>query len=83
MDDLKLFGKNEEQIDSLVKTVQIFSKDIGMEFGIKKCGMLVMKKGKIVESDGIQLPDGETIKIAEQDGYKYLGILELDKIMEA
>ena len=68
MDDLKLFGKNEEQIDSLVKTVHIFSKDIGMEFGIKKCGMLVMKKGKIVESDGIQLPDGKTIKIAEQDG---------------
>ena len=68
MNDLKLFGKNEEQIDSLVKTVHIFSKDIGMEFGIKKCGMLVMKKGKIVESDGIQLPDGKTIKIAEQDG---------------
>ena len=68
MDDLKLFGKNEEQIDSLVKTVHVFSKDIGMEFGIKKCGMLVMKKGKIVESDGIQLPDGKTIKIAEQDG---------------
>ena len=55
MDDLKLFGKNEEQIDSLVKTIHIFSKDIGMEFGIKKCGMLVMKKGKIVESDGIQV----------------------------
>ena len=36
-----------------------------------------------MESDRIQLPDGETIKIAEQDGYKYLGILELDKITEA
>jgi hypothetical protein len=71
MDDLKLFGKNKEQIDSLVETVHIVSKDIGMEFGIKKCGMLVMKKGKIVECNGI-----------EEDGYKYLGILELDKIME-
>ena len=39
-----------------------------MEFGINKCGMLVMKKGKIVESDGIQLPDGETIKIAAPAG---------------
>ena len=55
MDDLKLFGKNEKQIDSLVKTVHVFTKDIGMEFGIKKCGMFVMKKGKIVESDGIQV----------------------------
>ena len=25
MDDLKLFGKNEQQIDSLMKTVHIFS----------------------------------------------------------
>ena len=30
MDDLKLFGKNEDQIDSLVQTVQLFSEDIGM-----------------------------------------------------
>ncbi|CAB3982989.1 Hypothetical predicted protein [Paramuricea clavata] len=82
MADLKLFGKNKEQIHSLVKTVHIVSKDIGMEFGIKKCGMLVMKRGKIVECNGIQLPDEETIKFVEEDGYKYLGILELDKIME-
>ena len=32
MDDLKLFGNNEREIDSLVKTVQVISKDIGMEF---------------------------------------------------
>ncbi|CAB4035993.1 Hypothetical predicted protein [Paramuricea clavata] len=82
LDDLKLFGKNKEQVDSLVKTVHIVSKDIGMEFGIKKSGMLVMKRGKIVECNGIQLPDEKTIKSVEEDGYKYLGILELDKIME-
>ncbi|CAB4045859.1 Hypothetical predicted protein, partial [Paramuricea clavata] len=62
MDALKLFGKNKEQIDSLAKTVHIVGKDIGMEFGMKKCGMLVMKRGKIVECNGIQLPDEETIK---------------------
>ena len=37
MDDLKLFAKSYEQIDSLVQTVHTFSIDIGMEFGIKKC----------------------------------------------
>lgn len=36
MDDLKLFGKNEDQIDSLVNTIHIFSKDTGMEFGLKR-----------------------------------------------
>ena len=29
MDDLKLFGKNDEQIDSLVQTVFTFSEGIG------------------------------------------------------
>ena len=35
MDDLKLYGKSDTQIDSLVKIVHLFSKDIGMEFGVK------------------------------------------------
>ena len=38
MDDLKLFGESEDQIDSLVQiTVQLFSEDIGTKFGLKKC----------------------------------------------
>ena len=75
MDDLKLFGKNEREIDSLVKTVQVISKDIGMEFEIKKCGVVIMKRGKLSKTDGIALPNGETIKEIEKSGYKYLGII--------
>ena len=37
MDDLKLFAKNEDQRDSLVNTVRIFSEDIKMEFGLPNC----------------------------------------------
>ena len=44
-------------MDSLVQTVCVFSRDIGMEFGIEKCVMLVMEKGKIVKSVGIELPE--------------------------
>ena len=83
MDDLKLFGKNESEIDSLIRTVYLFSKDIRMEFGIKKCGVLVMKKGKVVSCDGILLPNGDTIKtVDEEEGYKYLGVLEVNGIMQ-
>ena len=45
MDDLKLFAKSHDQIDSLVTTVQVFSKDIGMEFGINKCGAVILQRG--------------------------------------
>ena len=44
MDDLKLYGRNEKGLDSLVQTVRVFCKDIGMEFGTEKCAMLVMEK---------------------------------------
>ena len=44
MDDPKLYAKDEKQLDSLVNTVQIFSLDIGMEFDIDKCRILVMKR---------------------------------------
>ena len=45
--------------------------------------MLVMEKGKIVKSGGIELPGGKVIKsLQEGESYKYLGILEADKFLE-
>ena len=58
MDDLKIYGKNEHELNALASTVEIFSTDIGMDFGIKKCGTLILKRGKVVRSDGIELPMG-------------------------
>ena len=82
MDDLKLYSQSEKALDSLVQTVCVFSEDIGMEFGIENCAMLVMEKGKIVKSVGIELPDGKVIKSLQKgESYKYLGILEADKFL--
>ena len=50
MDDLKLYSRSKKGLDSLVQTVRIFSEDLGMEFGIEKCVILVMEKEKIVKS---------------------------------
>ena len=78
MDDLKLYAKDEKQLDSLINIVQIFSLGIGIEFGIEKCGILVMKRGRYKKSEGIKLPNDQEIKadIKVGNGYKYLGILE-------
>ena len=46
MDEIKLFAKKEKELETLIHTVRIYSRDIGMEFGIEKCAMLVMKSGK-------------------------------------
>ena len=39
-------------MDALVRTVNVFSNDIGMEFGIKKCGISSMKRAKVVRCEG-------------------------------
>ena len=77
MDDIKLSAKNEKELETLIHTVRIYSWDIGMEFGIEKCAMLVMKSGKRHLADGMELPNQDKIKtLAKNDTYKYLGILE-------
>ena len=53
-----------------------------MEFGIGKCGVLSLKRGKVIESEGIVMPNGEVMRSMEETGYKYLGVLEMDQILE-
>ena len=47
MDDLKVYGKDKTETESLVSTVQLISQHIGVEFGIKKCGIVVLKRRKL------------------------------------
>ena len=47
---------------------------------MKKCGLLSLKRGKVKEK--YILPNEEIMKSVDEDGYKYLWILELDRIKE-
>ena len=76
MDDLKLFGKTFEETEALCNLVYRYSKDIGMEFGMDKCAAIEIRGGMKVRCEGISLPDGKVMKEVEDDGYKYLGVLE-------
>ena len=77
---IKLYAKNEKSLNSLVQTVRIFSDYINIEFGIDKCAILVLKRGKITKFDGIWLPDSRVMNgIIEWAGYKYLGIIQADQ----
>ena len=76
MDGLKLYASSQRELDSLVRTVESYSRDIGMEFGIDKCKLFVVKDGKHVRSDGVELPSGEVMKDVDESGCKYLGILQ-------
>jgi len=74
MDDIKLYAKNERDIDSLIHLTRVFSSDIGMTFGLEKCGRLIVNRGNTIRTQGIDLPEGHIDDVTES--YKYLGILQ-------
>ena len=80
MDDIKLFAKNETELETLIHAIRIYSQYIGMEYGIEKCAILVMKSGK---TDRMQLPNQDKMTtLPENESYFYLGILETDTIKQ-
>ena len=78
MGDLKLYSRTEEEIKSLLNTVDIFSADIGMSFGIiGKCAHIGIRRGNVYESDGVKLPSWDVIRsLSYGETYKYLGVME-------
>ena len=62
IDDIKLFVKNEKELENPIHRVRIYSQDIGVEFDIEKCALLVMKSGKRHLTDGMALPNQDKIR---------------------
>ena len=68
-------------METLIHAVRIYSQEKGMEFGIEKCAMLVMKNGKRHQTDGMELLNQDKIRtFGKKETYKYLGILEAETI---
>ena len=72
-----------KELKTLIQKRRIYSQDIGMEFGIGKCIMLIMKKGKRETEGEIKLPNQENIgMLGENQNDKGLEILEADTIKQ-
>ena len=75
MDDLKLYGKNDYELEGLLRTVKTFSDNIGMTFGLDKCAKATFIRGKLKSTSSIVLDIGKKIKeLDQEETYKYLGI---------
>ena len=77
MDDLKFYARNEKEIDLLLRTVLIFCEDVSVRINVVKCAVLIMLRGRIVRTNGLDLPHLGTLSTIETTiGYKYLGVLQ-------
>ena len=65
----------------MIKTVWWCRENIKMEFGILKCAVVSLQRGRKTRWEGIQLSNGEEIDEAGAGGYKKLHTLELYKII--
>ena len=46
VDNIKVFTKNEKELETLIQTIRIYSQDLEIEFGCEKCVIMIMKNGK-------------------------------------
>lgn len=77
MDDLKLFAPKRPDLVELLKVTQTFSNAINMEFGVDKCAVIHVERGKVVNSSNLQISDEMTFRsLSETESYKYLGMSE-------
>ncbi|XP_060804959.1 uncharacterized protein LOC132902746 [Amyelois transitella] len=80
MDDIKLIANSKDQLFRLADITQQFSQDIQMQFGVDKCKVLSIERGK-VQNNSYILQSGEPIEpMEEQSTYKYLGFQQSRRI---
>ena len=78
MDDFKGFSSNEESFKELLTTSIDILQEVGLEMGIDKCAVMKVERGKIADMEGINVSLDTVIEeVKKEDGYAYLGILEL------
>ena len=46
MDDLKIFAKSNREVNGLILIEEILNNDTALEFGMKKCGLVALRRGK-------------------------------------
>ena len=83
MDDIKLYTKNDKELEGLLSTVKQFSSDIGMEFGLYKCTKATFIKGELARTTAVELDIDTAIReldLDQDETYKYLGTGEGNKI---
>ena len=67
MDDLKLCGKNDYELEGLLRTVKTFSNEIGMTFGLDNCAKATFNRGKLKSTSSIVLDVDMKIRELNQE----------------
>ena len=67
MDDLKIYAKDDTELEKLLHTVKAFSDEIEMELGLDKFARTTFKHGKMAKPANVVLNDNTVIKELDQE----------------
>ena len=74
VDELKLLGRNENDLKNEIKIMQTISKDINMNFGLEKCARICLKRGSVQSKMHIGSTfDNDIKEMDPRKPCKYLG----------
>lgn len=67
---IKLYARSKQDIHSPIYTTWLYCNSIGMLFRLEKCVYMVKKRGKLIRTEGSELPESRIAGI--EDSYLYL-----------
>ena len=77
MDDIKLYASSREGLDKILRVLEVFSRDIHMQFGVDKSRIAIAGLAAVSASGERFLRSGDIIVgMEEEETYKYLGFLQ-------
>ncbi|GJQ72611.1 hypothetical protein Trydic_g1276 [Trypoxylus dichotomus] len=76
MDDLKIYAKNQHDLQKMLNVTQEYIHNTGMTFNANKCATYHLERGRsVMEGESVSLLDGSTIQhLQRNNSYTYLGI---------
>ena len=81
IDDVKVYQDNHQKLDIVNEMIVKVSMDTGACYGVKKCVVIVFRKGKMVRGEGLPVP--EKMKALDPDNnhvYTFFGCEQSDDI---
>ena len=81
MDDIKLYAQSQTQMKNLLKVTEDVTNDIKMEFGISKCKILHIEKGRWKGDGETEVLNNEELgNMQQHETYKYLGFQQSTRL---
>ena len=79
IDDLKMYGSSESNLERVMRTVKGGMDYIGLKWNEKKCVVVHVKRGCVKQTENIEIDELKSIRSLGESTYKFLGVLENSK----